>query len=177
MNSIYEEQRNWTLQRLIASPTPRYAILAGKLLGNLAVVALQLTILFASFTVITSLVEGEALFIWGENVPALLAGVLGISLFVSGLGVLVVGVAKSPEQVQFFGPMVAATLGALGGSFGFRLPQEVAGFSPVWWGAEALVRLSNGDLAGLVTPLLVLYGSGVGAFLVGTILFRRRVDL
>jgi len=177
MNSIYEEQNDWTLQRLIASPTPRSAILAGKLLGNLVVVAAQLAILFTAFTVIASLVEGQPTLIWGSNIPALVIVILAISLFVSGLGVLVVGIAKNSEQVQFFGPMISITLGAIGGAFGFRLPPEIAGFSPLWWATEALERLSTGEIAKLGTPLLVLLGIGLFLFGVGTFFFKRRLEL
>lgn len=177
INSIYQEQDNWTLQRLVASPTPRSSILAGKLLGNVVVVTVQLLILFAAFTAITSLVEGEPTFIWGANLSALLAVIVGIALFVSGLGVLVVGLARTPEQVRFVGPMVASTLGALGGAFGFRLPSAIAAISPVWWGSEALERLSNGEIAALGLPLLVLFSVGISTFAIGTVLFRRRLDL
>ena len=177
INSIYDERDNWTLQRLIVSPTPRSFVLAGKLLGNIVVVAAQLSILFASFTIITSLVEGMPTFIWGSNIPMLALVILGISLFVSGLGVLVVGIAKSSKQVQFFGPMVSVTLGALGGAFGFRLPPEIAGFSPVWQGTEALKYLANGEVAKVWLPLTILFGAGVVLFAVGTILFKRRLDL
>jgi len=103
--------------------------------------------------------------------------IFAISLFVSGLGVFVVGIAKNSEQVQLFGPMVSITLGALGGSFGFRLPPEIAGFSPLWWGTEALERLSNGDINGLAMPLLVLFGIGVALFGIGSILFKKRLEL
>ncbi len=177
INSIYEERKNWTLQRLVASPTPRSYILAGKLLGNVVVVTSQLVILFAAFTLIASLVQGEPSFIWGTNIPALLVVILGIASFVSGLGVLVVGLARTPEQVQFVGPMVSATLGALGGAFGFRLPQAIAGFSPVWWGSEALLRVSNGEIGDLGMPLIVLFGTGIVAFSIGTFFFKRRLDL
>jgi ABC-type transport system involved in multi-copper enzyme maturation permease subunit len=177
INSIYQEQDNWTLQRLVASPTPRSYILAGKLLGNVVIVTVQLVILFAAFTVITSLVEGAPTFIWGTNIPALIAVILGIALFVSGIGVLVVGLAKNAEQVQFFGPLVTATMAALGGSFGFRLPPAIAAFSPIWWGSEALIRISNGETNALVMPLLVLFAVGLTTFSVGTFLFKRRLDL
>ncbi|MEM7534707.1 MAG: ABC transporter permease [Chloroflexota bacterium] len=176
LNSIYEERQHWTLQRMVVSPTPRAYILLGKLLGNVAVVAAQLTILFLSFTIIASLVEGTPLFIWGNNVIGLLLVIIAISIFVSGLGVLLVGLAKTTEQVQFFGPMIASTLGALGGSFGFRLPPEVASFSPIWWGVEALRKLA-GNENDIGLALLVLLGGGLVVFAIGALLFKRRLDL
>lgn len=176
MNSIYDERKNWTLQRLFAAPMPRSAILIGKLLGNIVVVAAQLTILFLAFTVIASVVEGEPTFIWGTNLPLLIAVILAISLFVSGVGVLVVGLAKTQEQVQTFGPIVSAGLGAIGGSFGFRLPPQVAGFSPVWWGTEALRKLAAGE-TDILLPLVILLGSGMLFFAVGATFFKRRMEL
>ena len=177
MNSIYHERDNWTLQRLLVSPTPRSFVLMGKLLGNVVVVGVQLIILLASFTIISSLVEGTPTFIWGTNIPLLTLTILGISIFVSGLGVFVVGIAKTSEQVQFFGPMVAATLGALGGSFGFRLPPAVAGFSPVWQGSEALRYLASGEINRAMLPLLILFGAGAALFAIGTFFFKRRLEL
>lgn len=176
INSIYDEQKGWTLQRMIASPTPRWYVLAGKMLGNVATVAAQLIILLISFTAITSIIERTPTFIWGNNIPLLLLSVLAISLMVSGIGVFLVGLARSTEQVQFLGPMIASTLGALGGAFGFRLPPDIAQFSPIWWGTELLNRIANGEPA-IWTPLLVLVGIAAFCFVIGTGLFKRRVDL
>jgi|GEM_PF-294074 len=175
MNSIYEEREGGTLQRMIVSPMPRWFALAGKMLGNVITVAAQLLILLTAFTLITSLVEGTPTFIWGTNLPLLFLAILAISLFVSGVGVFVVGIARSAEQVQFLGPMVASTLGALGGSFGFRLPPEIAQFSPVWWGTEALQRIANGEST-VWMPLLILFGVATTLFGIGSFFFRRQTD-
>ena len=176
MNSIYEEKRQWTLQRLIASPTPPRYLLLGKLIGNLLVVAFQISVLLLAFTVIASLVKGAPTFIYGRNIPAFLLVVFAIALFSSGLGVLVVGLFKTPEQVQFFGPMISATLGALGGSFGFRLPPAVGRISPIYWGVSALEKLGTGE-SGLALDVGVLLAIGVVLFVVGAIFFRRRMTI
>lgn len=175
MNSIYDERKGGTLQRMIVSPMPRGFVLAGKMLGNVITVAAQLLILLISFTLITSFVEGSPTFIWGTNLPLLILAILAISLFVSGVGVFIVGLARSAEQVQFLGPMVASTLGALGGSFGFRLPPEISRFSPVWWGTELLQRIANGEPT-VGTPLLVLFCIAAVLFGIGSLFFRRQTD-
>ena len=81
INSIYEERKYWTLQRLIVSPTPRIYLLAGKLLGNLAVVFLQILILLTALTLIASAVIGAPTFIWGTNIAALMAVTLALAIF------------------------------------------------------------------------------------------------
>lgn len=176
INSIYEDREQGTLQRVLVSPTPPWYILAGKLLGNVAVVAAQLLILFLAFTALSSLVEMQPIFIWGSNVPLLLLLVIAISLFASGLGVMLVGVARNTQQVQLIGPMLVTLLGALGGSFGFSLPPQIASISPVWWASNALLQLAVGE-ASIAQHLLVLLGLSAFFFTAGTVLFRRRLGL
>lgn len=174
--SIYQERRHWTLQRLIVSPTPRFFLLAGKLLGNLVTVFLQLLILLAALTLIASAVIGEPTFIWGTNLALILAVTLALALCVSGLGVLVVGLAKTPEQVNLFGPMINISLAVLGGAFGFALPDQAARFSLIFWGVDAFTKLADFQ-TDVAINLLVLVGQGVLFFLLGTWLFKRRIGL
>src|SRR5690606_32621755 len=145
INSIYEDRIQGTLQRLIVTPTPRSAILFGRLLGNLGLVTAQLLILLLAFTLIASLVERRLLFIWGDYPLALLLTVLGLSLFTTSFGTLIVGLARSSEQVQVVGPILSLILGAFGGSFGSWMPPHVARFSPTWWGVDALGKLAANE--------------------------------
>jgi ABC-2 type transport system permease protein len=176
INSIYEDRRQGTLQRLLVTPTPGSAILAGKLLGNLLVVMAQLLVLLLALTAITTLVERELTFIWGANLPALLLVVLGLSLFTTGLGVLIVGLAQTPEQVQVIGPLITILLGALGGSFALTLPLQVAQFSPIWWGIDAMSKLAANELD-IGLHLLVLFSVGIAFASLGAYFFRRRIGL
>lgn len=176
MSSIYQERDNWTLQRLFAAPMPRSTILIGKMLGNIVVVAAQLTVLFLAFTIVASVVEGKPIFLFGSNLPLLAATILAISIFVSSVGVLVVGLASTPAQVQTFGPILSMAFGALGGAYGFRLPPEIAAISPVWWGSEALQRLAANE-TNIGMPLGVLLGLGLIFLAIGTVFFKRRMEL
>lgn len=173
---LYEERRQWTLQRLLVTPTPRWQVLAGFLTGNLVVVIMQLVLLLLALTVVASIVGGALTFIWGSNVGLLALLVLALALCVSGLGVLVVGIARTPEQVQIFGPMINMTLGALGGAFGFALPAVVAQLSLITWGVDAFSSLAAGD-TDIWLNLAVLFGQGVLFFGIGVWLFRRRMSL
>jgi ABC-2 type transport system permease protein len=176
INAIYEDRIQGTLQRLLVSPTPTSVILAGRLVGNLVIVMAQLLILLLAFTGITSLVEWHWRMIWGDNLPALLLVVLGLSLFTTGLGVLIVGLAKSSEQVQLIGPLITILLGAVSGSFGFTPSRAVAQLSPIWWGLDAMRLLASGE-SGIGLHLAALFAAGILFAGVGTFFFRRRMGL
>ena len=176
IQSIYQERRNWTLQRMIVSPTPRIFLLAGKLLGNLVVVFLQILILLAALTLVASLVIGHPTLIWGANIAAILVVTLALALCVTGLGVFLVGLAKTPDQVNLFGPMINIALAVLGGAFGFALPDQAARFSLIYWGVDAFMKLANAQ-TDFALNLLVLFGQGILLFLLGTWLFKRRINL
>ncbi|MCC6457500.1 MAG: ABC-2 transporter permease [Caldilineaceae bacterium] len=176
INAIYEDRRQGTLQRVLVSPTSSTAVLAGRLLGNLIIVMTQLLVLLLAFTTIATLVEGELTLIWGSNVLALLLVVLGLSLFTTGMGVLIVGLAQTSEQVQLIGPMVTILIGGMGGIFGALVPREFAQFSPTWWGLEAMRKLGAGEFD-IGPHLLVLFSVGLVLAGAGTFFFRRRMDL
>jgi ABC-type transport system involved in multi-copper enzyme maturation permease subunit len=126
--SIYEERKQWTLQRMLVSPTGGSTILLGKLLGNLIVVTVQLLVLLLTMTLVASLILGTPTFIWGTNLPALLALLLVLALCVSGVGTLIVGLARTPEQVQVIGPMVNMAMGVLGARLALAYRQRWASF-------------------------------------------------
>lgn len=174
--SIYEERRQWTLQRLLVSPTPRVHILAGRLLGNLVIVFVQLLVLLAALTLVASVVIGEPTFVWGPNLPGLFLVTTALALCTSGLGVFVVGLARSQDQVQIFAPMINITLAVLGGSFGFNLPEQASQFSLIYWGVNAFTKLASLQ-TDIGINLLILFGQGIVLFLVGIWLFKRRMAL
>ncbi|MFN8444126.1 MAG: ABC transporter permease [Caldilineaceae bacterium] len=174
--AIYEERKQGTLQRLLVSPTPRHQILLGLLLGNLIVIVAQLLLLLTALTLIASLVGGTPTFIWGTNLAAILVVVLGLALCVSGVGVLLVGLARSPEQVRLIAPMLNIGMGVLGGAFGLNLPASAARFSLIYWGVDAFGKLARGQ-SDIQPNLLFLFGLGMVLFLVGSWLFKRRVGL
>jgi ABC-type transport system involved in multi-copper enzyme maturation permease subunit len=174
--SIYEERKQWTLQRMLVSPTGGSTILLGKLLGNLIVVTVQLLVLLLAMTLVASLILGTPTFIWGTNLPALLTLLLVLALCVSGIGTLIVGLARTPEQVQVIGPMVNMAMGVLGGAFGFSLPAALGQLSLIYWGVDAFSKLAANE-TGIGLNLLVLVGQGLLFFVAGTWFFRRRLNL
>lgn len=173
--SIYAERDAGTLQRLLVSPTNRITIISGKVVGAFAAVILQIVLLLLSLTLIASLVEGQAMFIWGN--PLLVFVVLvAISVAVAGVGIFIAGIARTAEQSRVIGPIVFAGLAALGGAFGFSLPQTVSQFSLIYWGVDAFEKLSGGS-ADIGLNLIVLLVQGVILFGIGAWLFNRRTQI
>lgn len=173
--SMYTERKQWTLQRLIMVPMPRAYILIGKLASVLLIVGAQIVILLGVLTLIASIATGQLLFIWGDYPVLLLALILAVTLAVGGIGTLVVGLAANAEQANVVGSMLFAGLAAIGGAFGFAVPETVAQFSPIYWGTRGFTLLSlNQPDIGL--HIAVLGVMGLVTFTVGAMLFARRSD-
>ena len=173
--SMHQERREWTLQRLVISPTPRSHILAGKLLGVFVTVIFQLLVLLVALTLVASIIQREVTLIWGGDFLSLALLVLAVALGVSGFGMLLAGIVRTAEQGQVVGPIANMTQGVLGGAFGFFLPTAIAALSLVYWGREAFQSLSLGD-SGIGLNMLVLAGLGLVMYVIGVILFNKRFD-
>ena len=174
--SMHEERRNGTLQRILVSPTPRWAILGGKLVGVLATVLFQLLVLVLALTVVGSVLEGRVTFIWGTDVARLALVLLSVALAVSGLGMLLAGVLKGIEQANVVASVLNIALGVLGGAFGFQLPRSISQVSLVYWARDAfdLLAAGRGDVSLHVAVLAV---EGAVMFAIGLFLFNRRFEL
>lgn len=173
--SVYRDRNTGVLQRLLSSPTSRRSILAGKLLGVQWVIVLQILLLLVFLSIIASISSGSFTFLWGNNWLALVLLLLSVSLAVSGVGVFVVGLARTPEQATLLGTMVNMGLALLGGAFGFRLG-EFSKLSLLFWGVDGFESLSRGDAA-IGLNLLVLLTQGLILFSVGSWLFSRRIQV
>jgi ABC-2 type transport system permease protein len=173
--SVIEERRNYTLQRLLMTPTTRMTILLGKMMGTFATVLVQLVFLFIAFTIIASLLAGEVTFIWGTNIPGLLALIVASALAGTGLGTVVAAVAKTPNAAGTIMSVVSILMAALGGAFGFMLEIGPRVLSIVYWGSDGFLKLSvgNNDIG---LNVLVLAAFGVVTFFAGLFLFNRRLN-
>jgi ABC-type transport system involved in multi-copper enzyme maturation permease subunit len=174
--SMYEERQNGTLQRILVSPTPRWAFLGGKLIGVLVSVLFQLLALVVALTLVGSLIEGHLTFIWGTDLAKLGLVLLAVASAVSGLGMLLAGVLKGIEQANIVGSVLNIALGVLGGAFGFQLPRSVAQYSLIYWARDAFDTLAagRGDIS---MNILVLFAEGALMFAIGLFLFNRKFEV
>ena len=174
--SIIEERDEWTLQRMLMTPTPRAHILLGKILGNLFTVFMQMALLAIALLVVSSLIEGELVMLWGTNIIGVLAILIALAVCVSGISIVVVSIARNIQQVNILSPMINMAFGVLGGAFGFVLPAAIAQFSLIYWGRDGLLKLANGN-NDVLLHLIVLVVQGVIFFGIGLWLFNRRVEI
>jgi ABC-2 type transport system permease protein len=174
--SVFEERRQWTLQRLVMAPVPRLNILSGKLLGTFVTCLFQLIALAIALTIVGSIMSGELTLIWGNNLLAVFVVMVAAAAAVTGLGVLMAGVAKTPEQSATYAQLINIVLALLGGAFGLQLPSTLARFSMIYWGADAFRKLSVGQ-GDITLNVLVLLAHGVILFVIGWWLFNRRLDI
>lgn len=173
---IYEEKKQGTFDRLVVAPIPRWYVLAGTLLGTIITIIFQMMLLMIGLIAIASIVEGQLTLIWGTNVFHLALVILGLALSVSGVGVLIAGLANNAQQAQIFSPIVNILLAFFGGAFGIQLPQAIQQFSLIYWGSDAFDKLSigNTDIGLNVIILMIL---GLITFSIGTWLFSRRIEI
>lgn len=173
--SIIEERRNWTLQRLLITPTTQLNVLVGKMMGIFGMVLLQLVFLFIGFTLVGSLIAGEFQFIWGTNLPAIALVLFSSTLAVTGLGSITAAAARTPDQAGTIGAIVSLGSAVLGGAFGFNLGAPFSYLSVVYWGSDAFGKLSTGQ-NDIALNALVLIGVGVITFAIGLAVFNRRLE-
>lgn len=172
--SVIEERRDYTLQRLIMSPTSRHSVLLGKMMGTFVMVLLQLLFLFIAFTLVASLMSGSLIFIWGTDIVGIIAVMIATAVAVTGLGAIVASIARTPDQSNTVGSVITLAMALLGGGFGFQLGAPVQYASIIYWGTDAYRELA----AGLNTywpNIAVLIAFGVVTFGIALILFSRRL--
>lgn len=179
-NSMLEERRDGTLQRLLVTPTPRIVILLGKLLGTLVTCIVQVTILILALTLVGSLLTGQLQFIWGSNLLLLAAAIVAVSVAACGLGTILAAAVQNPEQGNALGGIVSLAMGVLGGAFVSIdvFPEFVKAFSRLtvnYWGTDAFVRLAQNQ-TDITTNLLALFGIGIVLFSIGVAVFNRRLS-
>ena len=173
--NIIEERRQWTLQRLLISPTSRFEVLAGKFGGTFVTVVFQIVIMMLALMLVATVVNGTFVNLWGANIVGIVAVVLSLALAICGIGTLLAGFAQTPEQAGVIGSVVNIVLALFGGAFGTPLPSPFREMSLIYWGVDALDKLSVGNYD-ILLNIAVLVAQGVVLFLIGLRMFSRNLD-
>lgn len=180
--SIMEERDNWTLQRLLTTPTRRLTILAGKLGGTYVSGLLQLAVLIIATTVIAPFM-GSREPVWGTNIPALILVTLVVVAGSIGFGTLIAGLARNRQQATIYANAILILAGILGGTFfasGNGAPPMgiLSQLTVNYWATNAYATLAQtNNLLAIVPNLSFLLLIFVVCFGAGVVLFSRRLDV
>jgi ABC-2 type transport system permease protein len=125
------ERQSGTLRRLLAAPLTRWAVMGGKLGGVMAAGVLQAVILIAADALVFRVN-------WGHAPLALAIMVLAFAFSVSGLGMLIAGVARSYAQANALSQILTYSTAALGGAWWPidivpEWMQRAAQITPAYW--------------------------------------------
>lgn len=169
--TILDEKEAGTWKRLLVAPVSRWSLLSGKLGAQFVRALAQISILFA---------VGKLLFhIDIGSVPAIILLIVVTAFATTALGMLLVSVVKTRDQLQPITTLVVLTFSALGGSWFplFLMPSWVQQVSKVTLTSWAMQGFNNLMIFGkgftaVVPSLLALLAYGVVCFLLAIRFFR-----
>jgi ABC-2 type transport system permease protein len=168
------ERKQGAHARLLGTPVPRAAVVAGHGLAMLGVVLAQIVVLEAFGQV--------ALGVHYLRHPwATLALTLALALWSAGLGMLIGAFARTEQQVVASGLLAMFLFSGLGGAW---FPLEITGptftavghLTPTAWAMDAYraILLRGGGLREVALPLAVLVGCAVVFYVLAVVRLARR---
>lgn len=173
-SDLVESRRLGVTRRMLATPTPTWAVLAGEGLGRFGIAVVQAIVIVG----VGSLVFGIG---WGDTV-AVIALVLSFSLLVVGASLIIGAVAPSAEFAGSVGPPIGIALGMLGGCMWpleiVPEPMVIVGhITPHAWAVDAFLDVMGGGagLPDIWRELGVLLGFAAALLAAGVWLLRRSV--
>ncbi|MBN1967679.1 MAG: ABC transporter permease, partial [Anaerolineae bacterium] len=180
---ILIEQRAWTLQRIMTTPTPRWVFMGGKLLGTYLTGVIQMVMLLGLMSLVAMML-GRKTSVWGTNYIGIALLLLMVSFAATSLGLAIAAFAKSEAQASTYNTVALFLLGMLGGSFVQieGLPDAIGWLPKLtlnYWGIQGFFDLSTGEatVADIGPNLLALAAIGVVLFAVSLWRFNRRLDV
>jgi ABC-2 type transport system permease protein len=175
--SLLNERESGTLRRVLASPVPRGALIAGKMLAYMLLACLQVVVLFS----VAHFGFGMPL---GNSPLGLVAITVAVAFVATALGMLVATLAKSADQAGTIGSVLALVIGGIGGSMPmgsaapmFRaqgLQGTLAHIAPHGYAVEAYYRVmaEKASLVNVLPLVGVLVAMGVVLFVIATLRFK-----
>lgn len=181
MRSILEEHRNWTMQRLLTTPTPRWAYMVGKMLGTFVAGVIQMILLILVTMMIATLL-GRNTTIWGNNVLGLALVIITVVAAASALGLMLTAFSRSVRQADNISNAVLIVMAMIGGSFvsveGSEALSLLSNLSLNKWGIDGFVALADGGTVLDIVPSLLALSTMTVIFFSGALFaFSQRDDI
>jgi ABC-2 type transport system permease protein len=171
--SIYEEKKVGSFRRLLAAPMGRAALLAGKMLPNVAVGIVQTVVIFSFGTAGLSILGLTPVSLGSDPLAAALV-LLVIIVCSSSLGLVIAALARTENQIGGLSSLLLWGLGLISGAVvPLFLLERVAGpvlrVIPHYWANLALEDLMVRGLGftDVTTEIGVLLGFTALFFVVG----------
>ncbi|NLF01761.1 MAG: ABC transporter permease [Anaerolineales bacterium] len=175
-SSLLTERADGTLRRLVASPLPRSAIIAGKMLAYTLLVCLQVIVLFSA-------AAGLFKMPLGRSPLGLVLLTLALGLTATSLGLLIAALASTPQQADSLGTIMGFVLAGVGGAIPFSAtPLTRAGgfigfvskLTPHAHAVEGYYKLmgENASLIEVLPHFGILLAMGLAFFLIAVWRFR-----
>ena len=174
MMNIAVEKRTGTWDRLIISPLKKSSIYLGQLLHYFSLGVLQVSICFIVFDRFLN-------YNIGDQYLSIIVTVMAFVFAAVALGMLLISLVSSPQQLQSIIPIVSTAFAMLGGAF---WPVELVSnnfllalskVTPVYYGSQALkdAMLYNAGVGDLLEPISILLLMGVLFMGIGLNLMER----
>lgn len=174
MINLLEEKQTGTWQRLIFSPLTKTRIYLGQLFHYLLAGILQIVL---ALVVLRFLVGLDV----GTNFAAMGVVIISFVFAIVSLGLVLMGIISSTQQLQVVIPIVTTSMAMLGGAFwplevvSNRVLLFIGDLMPIKYGIEGMTGavLRNQSLGQLMGPISVLLLMGIVFMGVGINLMER----
>jgi len=166
--AVVDERSTGTLRRLMSTPLSKASLLLGKALPFflLAVIQLVFVLLFCNQFFDLPL---------GNSPLALMVIIIAVSLTVSGLGILIAGLARTGTQSGAIAIFIVLAMGVASGSMMPQIKLEGVGFiTPHYWALDGIQNvITRGmGLDGVLMQSGILLGMTVLFFAIGAWRFK-----
>ena len=158
--SLVRERDNWTLPRMLMSPTASTEILGGKMAGVFMIGITQFLVLF-TFTSVMGVK-------WGDPFAIALVAISTVGA-ATGMSVFIAAVAKTVRAVSGVAQMLIQAMAAVGGSF-IPVAQFPSWMQPLHyasvngWAIDAILAVMRGGNAIAVLPNVAALLTIAGVF-------------
>lgn len=169
---IVQERRAGTLARLITTPTGKFTIISGNMLGFFLLGLIQFSVLIAFGQIVLNVN-------WGRSPLGVLLVVLAFTLAVTGLGTLLSVFVRTSAQASAFAVLLSMVTSMIGGSWwpieiAPSFMQKIARITPQYWAVNAFNNLITRGfgIESIIINLEILAGIAVVSLLLAVLFFR-----
>lgn len=178
--SILVDQRNWTMQRIWTTPSPRTVYLGGKMVGIYVTGIFQMLILMLAMIFAANVVFGSGVAVWGTDAIGIVLVLASVVAAGAGFALVIASFAKNPDQGGSISTLVLTVSGLLGGAFlpvdDVPILGQLSKLTLNRWGLDGFTTLSfdGGTVMDILPNVAVLLGMAVVFFTIALFQFGRR---